>query len=237
MQTAQKRAQERASALGLGGSSMAVGAAHRAAIESALPIAEQDAKTYASAALQEQKVYNEISSKQAESNLSAAAREHMYDIDVAKAQTSAIMTQIAETAKAKGNMAMESTMVQMKSTWDAETQGALKNLEAKLTLLTNEQQISATERQYASQQASQILAASYGTINDLLGNADFMAGYKDSPEKLTQTFNNFIDLAKNQVEFIGASAGLADEYFGDGGYADLIGSWTTQLGGYVPQTT
>ena len=214
---------------------MAIGAAQRAAIESAMPIAEADAKTYATAALQEQKVYNEISSKQAESNLSGAAREHMYDIDVAKAQTSAVMTQIAETAKAQGNMAMEATMTQMKSTWDAETQGALKNLEAKLTLLTNEQNISAQERQYASQQASQILAASYGTINDLLGNADFMAGYKNKPEKLTQVFNNFIGLATNQVEFIGASAGLADEYYGDGGYANLIGSWSTDMSGYVPQ--
>lgn len=235
MQNAKKKAMEQAAGLGLAGSSMAIGATHRAAIESAMPIAEADAKTYATAALAEQKAYNDISAKKAESDLSGAAREHMYDVDVAKAKTSATLTQIAETAKLQGNMAMEATMTQMKSTWDAETQGAIKNLEAKLTMLTQEQQISAQERQYASQQASQIMAAAYGTINDLLGNADFMAGYKDSPEKLTQVFNNFIDMAKNQTEFIGATAGLADEYADPNtGYATLIGSWTTNLSGYTP---
>lgn len=233
MQTAERRAQERAASLGLGGSSMAVGAAHRAAIESARPIAEADAKTYAATALAEQKVYNEISSKKAESDLSGAAREHMYDIDVAKAQTSAAINQIAESFKMKGNIAAEATMTQMKSKWDAETQAAIKSMEAKVNMLAQEQQISAQERQYASQQASQIMAASYGTINDLMGNADFMAGYADKPEKLTDVFNNFINLAKNQVEFIGATAGLADEYFAPDGYASLIGSWTTNMSGYV----
>ena len=78
-------------------------------------------------------------------------------------------------------------------------------------MMTRQQQICADERKYASTQASNIMAAAYGTINDLMGNADFMAGYADDPEKLTGVFNNFIDLAKNQVEFIGATAGVADE--------------------------
>jgi hypothetical protein len=234
MKTAERRAKEQAASLGLAGSSMAVGAAHRAAIESGLPIAQQDAKTFASAQLEEQKAYNDISKKKAESDLSGAAREHMYDIDIAKAEAQATFQQIMDNAKMQGNMAMETTMLQIKGQWEAETQAALKNHEAKLTMMMEQQKISANERQYASQQASQIMAAAYGTISELMGNADFMAGYADSPDKLTDVFNNFISLAQNQVEFIGATAGLGDEYFQGGGFADLIGSWETDLGGYTP---
>jgi len=79
------------------------------------------------------------------------------------------------------------------------------------------------------------MAAAYGTSSELMGNADFMAGYADHPEGLTDVFNNCIRLAKNQVECIGASAGLGDEYFQGGGFADLIGSWSTDLSGYTPQ--
>ena len=40
-------------------------------------------------------------------------------------------------------------------------------------------------------------------------------------------FNNFINLAKDQVRFIGASAGLTDEYMNpESGYLELIGEWT-----------
>ena len=187
--------------------------------------------------LAEQAAYNEISQKKAESDLSGAAREHIYDIDMAKTEANATFNQILENAKLQGNMAMETTMTQIKSQWEAETQAAIKNLDAQITMMVEQQKISASERQYASQQASSIMASAYGTINELMGNADFMAGYKDDPEKLTDVFNNFINIAKNQVEFIGATAGLGDEYFQGGGYADLIGSWTTDMGGYVPTET
>ena len=233
MTNAKRRADEKAASLGLLGSSMAVGASERAAVESALPIAQADAKTYATAQLAEQKAYNEMSQKKAESDLSGAAREHIYDIDVAKAKTNASFQMIMDNAKMQGQMAMETTMQQIKSQWEAETTAAVKTLESQLTMMVEQQKISASERQYASTQSSNIMAAAYGTINDLMGNADFMAGYADDPEKLTGVFNNFIDLAKNQVEFIGATAGLGDSYFEGGGYADLIGTWTTDLGGYV----
>ena len=48
------KAKEEANKLGLLSSSMAVGAGRRAAIESALPIAQQDAKTYAASILSAQ---------------------------------------------------------------------------------------------------------------------------------------------------------------------------------------
>ena len=233
MKSAQRRSDERAAQLGLLGSSMAVGAGERAAIESALPIAQQDAQTFAQAGLAQQKTSNEISRMKAESDLSAAAREHVYDIDVAKGQVQNTFNQIMENAKMQGNMALETTLTQVKSQWDAEVQTTLKNLDAELQQKLQAQEISAREREYASQSSSQIMAAAYGTINDLLGNADFMAGYADNPQALTDVFNNFINLAKNQTEFIGATAGLGDEYFGENGYGNLIGKWTTDLGGYT----
>jgi len=234
MRIQERKAKEQAANVGLLGSSAAVGATRRAAIESAMPIAQQDAKTYAEAALNEQKTYNEVSRMKAESDLSAIAREHVYDIDVAKGKLNATFQQISESAKMQGNMVLESAITEMKANWDTETKATLANLEADLNMKLKSQEISAREREYASTSSSQIMAAAYGTINDLLGNADFMAGYADNPEALTNTFNNFINLAKNQTEFIGATAGLGDEYFGDSGYGSLIGSWSTNMGGYTP---
>ena len=228
MQTARRRAQEQAASLGLAGSSMAVGAAHRAAIESALPIAQQDAKTYATAQLAQQKTANEMSRMKAESDLSALAREHVYQIDTEKLKFSKQADIIAEQAKLRGNAEMEMAVTKMKQTWDAETKEHLARLDAELTMKMNQQEIDAREREYASKTSSQIMAAAYGTINDLMGNADFMAGYADNPEGLTAVFNNFINLAKDQVRFIGASAGLTEEYTDpNSGYLEFIGEWTT----------
>ena len=227
MKTAERRADEKSARLGLLGSSMAVGAAHRAAIESAMPIAQQDAKTYAQFQLNEQQTKNEVSRIKAESDLSAAAREHMYDIDAEKMKFNAQIDIIASSAKQMGNAEVEMALTQAKATWDAETKAYLAEVDANLTMKMNQQEISAREREYASTTSSQIMAASYGTINDLMGNADFMAGYADNPDGLTKVFNNFINLAKDQVRFIGATAGLTEEYSDpNNGYLEFIGEWT-----------
>ena len=231
MQNAKKQAEEFAASKGLLGSSMAAGATQRAAIEAGLPIAQADAKTYATAVLSEQKTYNEIASKQAESELSAAARQHSYNLDTAKAETNAAFSSIMNTMKNQGNMAMETTLGEIQGQWEIESQTTLKQLDSQLALLEGEQQISGQLKVQAQQQAAQVMAASYGTINELLQNADFMAGFKDNPAKLTATFNNFINMAKQEVKFIGATAGLANNYTG---WTNYMGGWTTNMSGYKP---
>lgn len=227
MEVAERRAKEQAASMGLLGSSMAVGAAHRAAIEQALPIAQQDAKTYAEFMLNEQKTKNEMSRMKMESDLSAYAREHMYNIDTEKMKFGKQMDLIAQQAGNMGNAELEMSLTKAKLQWDAETKAHLAEIDAELTMKMNQQEIDAREREYASKTSSQIMAAAYGTINDLMGNADFMAGYADDPEGLTTVFNNFINLAKDQVRFIGASAGLSEEYMDpESGYLELIGEWT-----------
>ena len=227
MKLAERRAKEQAASLGLAGSTMAVGAAHRAAIEQALPIAQQDAKTYAQSMLEEQKTANEMSRMKAESDLSALAREHKYDIDSEMLKFTKNVELIADQAKLMGSTEAELGLTKMKLQWDAETKEHLARLDAELTMKMNQQEIDAREREYASKTSSQIMAAAYGTINDLMGNADFMAGYADNPEGLTTVFNNFINLAKDQVRFIGASAGLTEEYMDpESGYLELIGEWS-----------
>ena len=227
IKNAERRSAEKAASLGLLGSSMAVGAGQRAAIESALPIAQQDAKTYAAFQLEEQKTSNEMSRMKAESDLSAYAREHIYNIDTEKQKFAAQVDLISSQAKAMGNAEVEMGLKKAMATWDAETKAYLAEVDAELTMKMQQQEIDAREREYASTTSSQIMAASYGTINDLMGNADFMAGYADNPEGLQQVFNNFINLAKDQVRFIGASAGLTDEYMNpESGYLELIGEWT-----------
>lgn len=226
MQTAERRAQEKAASLGLLGSSMAVGASQRAAIESALPIAQQDASTYAKFQLAEQATSNEMSRMKSESDLSAYAREHVYQIDAEKQKFAAQVDIIAQQAKSMGNAEVEMGLKKALSTWDAETKEHLARIDAELTMRLQSQEIDAREREYSSTTSSQIMAAAYGTINDLMGNADFMAGYADNAEGLQSVFNNFINLAKDQVRFIGASAGLTEEYMDpDSGYLELIGEW------------
>ena len=228
MTNAKRRADEKAASLGLLGSSMAVGASERAAIESALPIAQQDAKTYATAMLEEQKTSNEMSRMKAESDLSAYAREHVYNIDTEKAKFNKQMELIGQQAANMGNAEVDMALQKARLTWDAETKEHLAKIDAELTMKMNQQEIDAREREYASTTSSQIMAAAYGTINDLMGNADFMAGYADNPDGLTRVFNNFINLAKDQVRFIGASAGLTEEYLDpDSGYLEFIGEWAT----------
>lgn len=235
MQLAEKRAQEKAASMGLLGSSMAVGAAHRAAIEKALPIAQQDAKTYATAMLEEQKTKNEMSRMIAESDLSALAREHAYDIDTEKLKFNKQMDLIADQAKMAGNAELELATTKMKAEWEAQTQEHLKRLDAELTMKMEQQQLDAQERLQATTSASQVMASAFGTINDLMGNADFMAGYAGNPQGLQNVFNNFLNLAKSQVKFIGASSGLNEEWNKPGsGYLELIGGWTSGNQGYKP---
>lgn len=226
MKTAERRAREQAAQLGLLGSSMAVGASQRAAIESAMPIAQQDAQTYAQAALAEQATSNEISRMKAESDLSAEARKHVYDIDAQKAKFNAQVQMIADSATAQAQGEVQMALQKMASQWEAETKAYMTQVDAELSMKLNAQEISAREREYASTTSSQVMAASYGTINDLMGNADFMAGYADNPDGLTKVFNNFINLGKDQVRFIGATAGLTQEYSDpDTGYLNFIGTW------------
>jgi len=237
MKTAERRAKEQAASLGLLGSSMAVGASQRAAIESALPIAQQDAKTFATAALEEQKTSNEISRMKAESDLSAVAREHLYDIDTETSRFNTEMQNIIETSNKQGNIYMESTLKEASIAWENQSQATLKTLEGQLQLLLDNNTISAEERAYASSQATQVMAGVYGTINDLMADADFMAAYADDPVGLTEVFNTWIDLGTSHVEFVGATAGLGSEYFGEAGYVGLLGGFSFDMVGYDPVDT
>ena len=228
LNTVNKRAEEQAASLGLAGSSMAVGASTRAAIESALPIAQQDAKTYAETALQEQATYNEISRMKGESDLTAAARTHIYDIEAAKAKLGTKLDGISETFKLQGNMVAEGVLSKMKAQWETDLQSGMAILETELNTLINEQQITAKEKEWATQSATSIMAATYGTISELMGNDEFMLGFTgdDGPENLAKVFNNYINLGKDQVKFIGASAGLTEEWNDpDTGYLTYIGEW------------
>lgn len=228
MGTISKRAEEQAASLGLAGSSMAVGAAQRAAIESALPIAQQDAKTYADTALAEQATYNEISRMKSESDLTARARSHIYDIAVEEGKLNAKMESLIEGFKLQGNVAAEGTLAKMKAQWETDLQAGMSLLDAQLTKSVNEQELSAQEREWATTTASSIMAASYGTISDLMGNEEFMLGFSGDTgaEDLAKVFNNYISLAKDQVAFIGSSAGLTQEWNDpDTGYLTYIGEW------------
>ncbi len=218
MKTAVRRSDEKAASLGLLGSSMAVGAGERAAREGALEIAKADAMTYAKANLEEQRSYNAISEMKAEGDVSAVAREHIFDIDVESKKLGASLKQYGDTAAAEGNLATQSAIQEMGARWDVESKAALSNLDAYLQIQVDNNQITAAERSQASAQSHQIMAGTYGTISDFLANPDFMAGFKDNPEGLSTFLNQFLDFGVSQTEFTGASLGLPEEYNSDIGY-------------------
>lgn len=229
MKNAEKRANERSASLGLLGSSMASGAAQRAAIETAMPIAQQDAQTYSKAALAEQATYNEISRMKAESDLSAVAREHIYDIDTNKSRFAASVDLVTKMAQAEGNAALETYLVEAKGRWDAEIKSSLTEFNARIDDAMAAREISAREKEWATTLSSQIMGGVYGTIADLMSNSDFMAAYADAePGELDKVFNNFIGFGKDHLAFIGSSASLMEEYTGltegpDTGWIDWMG--------------
>lgn len=85
MQSAINRGMETVNARGLLNSSIAAGAAQRAAIDSAMPIAQQDAQTYATAGLSAQNANQDAALKGYSANLESAQQEENYGYNAALA--------------------------------------------------------------------------------------------------------------------------------------------------------
>jgi len=209
IQQARISAAEKAQERGMLNTSLAAGAGEQAAIQSALPIAQQDAQTYATAQGQQQ----------------------TYEYEVGKSQSTAIMSakmveaeaQIARQQEAYSN-AFTSAMTQA----DYEQQGWLKEVDLAhskemldLTalqeqLLSNVQYDLATKQEmYAS--TSSIMQNYQISVENLMTDPDFL---NLGAESVNKAINEMQTLARNSVMFVGNAQGidltpLVEEYLGD----------------------
>lgn len=234
MQAAKVRAEEKAQQFGLLGSSMAVGAAHRAAIESGLPIAQQDAETAAKFGLQQQAAENQIGVVGAESAYNAALMNtrigNEMRQDTLKSQLTANQTGLEqqgqlnlqtlqsltqlENQELQGLSQLSTQELQslgqlnvqeLQSRWNFVTQDATTRLEASLNEKLQAQKIDADIATAVKQTASEVMQNHQISVEKLLADPDFL---KLGATTVKNTINNMLASAVATVRFTADSAGV-----------------------------
>lgn len=165
MKVAETRANERANKAGLLSSSMAVGAAHRAAIEQALPVAQGDAATYAQSNLANQNFMNQGVLAGQASNLQMQQNQQTFQNQSALQRQGANESLTAAAVDANNKMAMEQ--------YGQEATTARMQLEyqAKADIQKNTDNINLAQQQMqAIQETTKQYESSYAAI---LTNPDF----------------------------------------------------------------
>lgn len=197
-QLAQAKAREQASALGMSRSSMAIGAAQKALYETALPIAEADAKTAAAFKAQEQIDINKQAMVETES---MAAGQLVLQKAQLQEQSDRLKASWETTIKGldqQSQIALEGFRGEI----EAKTQELTMNLQKQL----NQQQINANIQEKIMTQSQEALNNYQVTIQQLLGNQAFLDSMPDK-SAMNSVFNNLFDTVSSAIRFSAKSAG------------------------------
>ena len=197
-QLAQAKAREQASALGMSRSSMAIGAAQKALYETALPIAEADAKTAAAFKAQEQLDINKQAMVETES---MAAGQLVLQKAQLQEQSDRLKASWETTIKGldqQSQIALEGFRGEI----EAKTQELTMNLQKQL----NQQQINANIQEKIMTQSQEALNNYQVTIQQLLGNQAFLDSMPDK-SAMNSVFNNLFDTVSSAIRFSAKSAG------------------------------
>ena len=197
-QLAQAKAREQASALGMSRSSMAIGAAQKALYETALPIAEADAKTAAAFKAQEQLDINKQAMVETES---MAAGQLVLQKAQLQEQSDRLKASWETTIKGldqQSQIALEGFRGEI----EAKTQELTMNLQKQL----NQQQINANIQEKIMTQSQEALNNYQVTIQQLLGNQAFLDSMPDR-NAMNSVFNNLFDTVSSAIRFSAKSAG------------------------------
>jgi len=209
IQQARLGAQEQAQERGMLNTSMASGAGEAAAIQSALPIAQQDAQTFATS--QQMKQGKE------------------YDVEYAKSQALISSEMVEQEAKITAeNQKIQNTFnVQMTSAdanqkvWLADLQSVynkdLQTLQFQQEQLLADQNFSAVTAQGIRDSSSAIMQNYQISVENLMTDPDFL---QLGATAVNKAVNELQVLAKNSINFVGASNGVdlsmyVDTYIGD----------------------
>ena len=209
MQAAETRAREKSERYGLLGSSMSIGAAHRAAIESALPIAQQDASTSSKYGLQQQATDNQIALTGAETEYAAELMKHRVQLENMQQSLNNSFEIAAQGLDLEG----QAVISDIQGRWQMVTADAQLRLEAALKEKLNIQQIDAEIAASARASASDMIKNYQIATENLLKDPDFL---QLGSSAIQNTLNNMLATTTASIQFVADSTGVnLDDYLDD----------------------
>jgi hypothetical protein len=200
---AENKAKEESQSRGLLNSTLAAQAGRTAAIQQALPIAQQDASEYNKFSLQQQSADNEQSKSQAEGIISA-------NLVKQKAAVAQKQQDIQNAFTARMASADETSKVELKTISDSH-EVLMNSLTAEQNKYLQSQEISAKVAESIRTQSSAVMQNYQISVENLLTDPDFL---NLGAEAFNTAINNLQTLASNSIKFIGVSSGLDSTTFG-----------------------
>jgi hypothetical protein len=209
MQNAVRRSEEQSQKYGALGSSMSVGAGQRAAIESALPIAQQDAQTSSKFGMQAQAAENQIGVTEAETELGSALMLQRVGLETQQQKLDQAFKIAGQGLDAESKL----MVADIQGRWQTVTNDANLRLEAALKEGLNNQQIDA-ETVASVRGASSDLIQNYQiSVEELLKDPDFL---QLGGASIQSTLNNMLTTTTASIQFLADSTGInLDDYLDD----------------------
>lgn len=206
----QEKAVEQAGSRGLLNTTIAAQAGRRAAIESALPIAQQDAQTYSQFAKAKQEADYGVQTIQAEAIVSGELNEQKAAIDRKNQDLQNSFTSILQGAD------------EQSKTWIGDLQNtynvAIQNLDILSKKQMQEIEMSAQQAQNVATQSSTIMQNYQVSVENLLQDPDFL---NLGAAAVNNAVNQLQNLAANAILFVGKSQGIDLDPFVDAYLTDL----------------
>lgn len=210
IQQARLAGKEQAASRGMLNSSMAAGASQREAIKGALPIATQDAQTFAQAQGRQQAADYSQTQTQTEGIVSGEMTEQKAAIDQqAQNIQNAFQAQIQGASEA--NQVLLQDMQNQYNTFNTEMQ----NEQQKYLQMQN---TTAEKAQSIRTQSASIMQNYQVSVENLMTDPDFL---DLGPAAMNNAINQMQTLAKNSIGFLGASSQIDMDPFIDAYLSDL----------------
>ena len=225
MKTAEASAKERASALGMSSSSMAVGAAQKALIESALPIAQQDAQQAFQLKQQQQAIDYEQTKIETEALVAGALNLQKAQLAEQQAkiqqgweatlrgldQQANLDTLGYKSALTREENAYNTQLSKDMKAFETDLQKQLTQLQSdlnkELQLAVQKQTIDAQIQGTLINQAQDMLNNYQISIQQLLGNQAFLDSMPDSAS-MRSLFNEMFQTVSSSIRYSAKAAGV-----------------------------
>ena len=193
----QQRAETQAGSRGLLNSTIATQAGQSAAIQAALPIAQQDAQSYNQFNIAKQGAENQLQTIQAEGIISGQITQQKAAIDRKNQDI-----QDAFTAQITGANEQSKTLLSdLQNTYNSHIQ----NLDIAAKAATQQVSLNADQAKTVATQSSTIMQNYQISVENLLQNPDFLNLGADS---VNNAINQLQNLASNAILFVGKSQGV-----------------------------
>lgn len=206
---AQLAGEKTAAKRGMLNSSISAGASEAQAIQAALPIAQQDAQTYATAQNTQQLSDNQQRATLNEGIVSGGLTKQ-------NATIAGVNQQIQNKFQAAMTGASEQNKVYLQSMQNVNSE-FMAQMEADHQLLLQRENTSAAQAEMVSQQASAIMQNYQISVENMMTNSNFL---DMGATAVNKALNNIQTLARNSIRFIGGTADvplddLVDAYLTD----------------------